>query len=102
MIKSKNESFQNTTSLGIVLIVINFGIILYIDKSHNVFVGHMFGFFILPILFLASVVIFFKGLFLLFEIEATNNELILFLVYIISIFINIWYMLPPMETPFFT
>ena len=99
--KLKNESFQNTTSLGIALIVINFGIMFYIDKSHNIGIGHIFGFFILPIFFLLSVFIFFKSLFLLFEIEATNNELILFLVYIVSIVVTIFYILPPMKTPFF-
>jgi len=99
--KSKNESFQNTTSLGIILIVINFGIMFYIDKSHNIGIGHIFGFFVLPIFFLLSVFIFFKSLFLLFKIEVTNNELILFLIYIILIFIHIWYMLPPIKTPFF-
>jgi len=100
--KLKNESFQATTSLGIALIVISWSVIFYIDESKNIGLGHIFGFLLIPIFFLLSVFIFFKSLFLLFEIEATNNEVILFLVYLISIFISIWHILPPVETPFFT
>ena len=99
--KLNNESFQNTTLLGIALIVINFLVMFYIDKSHNIGIGHIFGFFVLPIFFLLSVFIFFKSLFLLFKIEATNNELILFLVYIVFIVVTIFYILPPIKTPFF-
>jgi len=97
----KNKSFQTTTVLGIALIVIGFGFFFQLNSSQNVGFGSLFGLLILPLIFLTSVVVFFISLFLLFEIEATNGELILFLVYLIFIFIGIWYILPPMETPFF-
>ena len=97
----KNTSFQTTTVLGIALLVVNFGFSFQINSSQNIGFGYLFGFLLLPILFLTSIGVFFRSLFLLFEIEATNSELILFLVYLITIFISIWYILPPMETPFF-
>jgi uncharacterized membrane protein len=100
--KSKNISFQTTTVLGIVLVIISLGISFYINDSQNIGVGYIFVTFILPILFLSSVFIFFKSLFLLFEIDATNNEVILFFVYLLLIFIHILYIMPPMKTPFFT
>ena len=98
---SKSMSFQATTSIGIALMVISFTFMHYLNDSQNMGIKYIFVVFSLPILFLSSIFIFFKSLFLLFEIESTNNDVMLFLVYLISIFISIWYILPPMETPFF-
>ena len=91
---SKHISFQTTTFLGIVLAVISFGIIFYMKNSLNNGASYIFVLFILPILLFSSIYIFFKSLILFFEIETTNNELILFGIYVILIFIHILSILP--------